>query len=234
MRPDIKGYEARPSTVHLNAGCPGGVSEELDHAIEFWNGAPHSGLILERGYDTNYSSAVVLSVTFNEAIIIYCSGNFSGDTGGANADQILGVGFTDDFNNDSKLDKGVLVVNATVGAQASFQNADSATRELTIIHEMGHVLGLGHTTVPGAIMYYSTNGKQEVNLHQDDIDGIRHLYPQNELSGDYFLGCAKVDSQFNGTPKLSLILLLLMMLPLLLLLALHLPNQFRDLKSRRL
>lgn len=47
-------------------------------------------------------------------------------------------------------------------------------------------------------MFASTNGKEDVHLHQDDIDGIRHLYAQNELAGDYLFGCAMVS--FNSAP----------------------------------
>ncbi|KAI3450007.1 hypothetical protein Pfo_006672 [Paulownia fortunei] len=44
------------------------------------------------------------------------------------------------------------------------------------LHELGHVLGLGHTRDGGAIMYpYLGNGFRK-GLGQDDINGIRALY----------------------------------------------------------
>jgi hypothetical protein len=46
-------------------------------------------------------------------------------------------------------------------------------------HEIGHSLGLGHSPVPGALMDAFYNGSHRF-LHQDDIDGIRFLYPPNK------------------------------------------------------
>lgn len=49
------------------------------------------------------------------------------------------------------------------------------------VHEMGHSLGLAHSTHPDAIMapfYRSVVG--ELDLHADDIKGIKQLYCRNE------------------------------------------------------
>lgn len=45
-------------------------------------------------------------------------------------------------------------------------------------HEIGHSLGLGHSQVPGALMYAFYSGSHRY-LDQDDINGIRSLYPAN-------------------------------------------------------
>lgn len=46
-------------------------------------------------------------------------------------------------------------------------------------HEIGHLLGLQHSTVSDAIMYaYVQPGKTRRDLHSDDIAGIRALYSQ--------------------------------------------------------
>ncbi|KAL5569515.1 hypothetical protein UlMin_026090 [Ulmus minor] len=53
--------------------------------------------------------------------------------------------------------------------------------ETVALHEIGHILGLGHEpSIPDAIMYPSvTRGLTKRNLHADDIQGIRALYGSN-------------------------------------------------------
>ena len=47
------------------------------------------------------------------------------------------------------------------------------------VHEIGHSLGLEHSTVQSAIMAPVYRGyKANFTLHQDDIDCIRDLYGQ--------------------------------------------------------
>lgn len=76
-------------------------------------------------------------------------------------------------------------------------------------HEIGHVLGLDHsTTESGAIMWpYIEHGELRRTLHQDDIDGIRYLYmarapavqerrPADAAAGIRF---ADLKPKFHGT-----------------------------------
>ncbi|KAG6668592.1 metalloendoproteinase 3-MMP-like [Carya illinoinensis] len=44
------------------------------------------------------------------------------------------------------------------------------------LHEIGHLLGLAHTSLEDAIMYPSFRAGQSKDLTEDDIDGINNLY----------------------------------------------------------
>ncbi|KAG8366878.1 hypothetical protein BUALT_Bualt16G0013800 [Buddleja alternifolia] len=54
--------------------------------------------------------------------------------------------------------------------------ANAFDLETIAVHEIGHLLGLGHSSVEEAIMYPSIGLGQTKNLHADDIQGIRALY----------------------------------------------------------
>ncbi|KZV27082.1 metalloendoprotein 1-like [Dorcoceras hygrometricum] len=52
--------------------------------------------------------------------------------------------------------------------------------ESVAVHEIGHLLGLGHSSVEEAIMYPSIrSGVRKVELANDDITGIQELYGSN-------------------------------------------------------
>jgi Matrixin len=57
--------------------------------------------------------------------------------------------------------------------------------ETILKHELGHVLGLAHTSVAGATMFptYDAGSVEQRVQKQDDIDGICKAYPPNRLSG---------------------------------------------------
>lgn len=80
----------------------------------------------------------------------------------------------------------------------------------TILHELGHCVGLGHTLVPEAIMSYSLD-KNSYSLDTDDEAGITRLYPQDGKKPALAPGCAvgSMTSSSNSRPWHSLLILLL-------------------------
>jgi hypothetical protein len=58
--------------------------------------------------------------------------------------------------------------------------SESIDLESVAMHEIGHVLGLGHSTSPHAVMYPSINALQKrADLTVDDVQGVQMLYGPN-------------------------------------------------------
>ncbi|KAG5534091.1 hypothetical protein RHGRI_022282 [Rhododendron griersonianum] len=75
-------------------------------------------------------------------------------------------------------------------------NATSYDMETVVMHEIGHVLGLAHSSDAAAVMYPTVAaGKRKVELGNDDIEGIQELYGSNpnykrvEPTPTYWLVC---------------------------------------------
>ena len=68
------------------------------------------------------------------------------------------------------------------GGEAALASASVAAVDLesVAVHEIGHLLGLGHSSVEGAIMYPTiTSRTRKVDLASDDVVGIQNLYGGN-------------------------------------------------------
>ncbi|XP_058192914.1 metalloendoproteinase 2-MMP [Rhododendron vialii] len=69
------------------------------------------------------------------------------------------------------------VVEGDVAASAVVSAVDL---ESVAVHELGHVLGLGHSSEREAIMYPTiSTGTRKVDLAGDDVEGIQSLYGSN-------------------------------------------------------
>lgn len=84
--------------------------------------------------------------------------------------------------------------------------------QVVLAHEIGHILGLGHSHDSNALMYFDASAKNTLRLAQDDIDGLTYLYPRDELGGDNLLGgCGRISPP--KPPNNTGLLLLLLLLP---------------------
>ena len=166
--------DSLPVQVRYNAsGAPGGfdVAGIIQEAIGTWNGA-------------------------GSAFSFQWAGGSSGDTGscGSNID-VDGVN-TIRFEDLTGLTLGQTCTIYPFGATTTLIEFDmqldndapwSADLPVpgnkydlptTILHELGHAAGLGHSAQTSALMYFQVSaGQNKRTLTQDDIDGIRAAYP---------------------------------------------------------
>ncbi len=77
-----------------------------------------------------------------------------------------------------------------------------------VTHEVGHVLGLDHTSEREAAMFAElAEGEVRQELHYDDVDAIRYLYPPGMNEEDGGSGLPMTCSHSPGAPIAWLVLL---------------------------
>lgn len=127
----------------------------------------------------------VTSLTFTEVtnaasadiVIKWAVGDHGDGTSFDSTNGVLAHGFYPPPNSGSYA--GDVHFDDSENWSTSIQSTSSQPIDLVTvaIHELGHSLGLKHSSVPGAIMYAYYNGSQRT-LAADDIQGIQALYPK--------------------------------------------------------
>jgi len=191
------GWNGDTVTFDVNySNCPisdTALNTAIDAAIDIWNTVPSTYLTVQRGASVTTSAATALAQSSAGNPVIICDTSFSTDLGGADADVIPGVATNLHINSSTlRIDYDVLMLNAESGKNANIANVSSTLLTVIMAHEIGHILGLGHSADPNALMYYDASAKTTLGLAQDDFDGITYLYPRKEPSAGKFFGCATI------------------------------------------
>ncbi|XVF02363.1 hypothetical protein REPUB_Repub04eG0168900 [Reevesia pubescens] len=129
--------------------------------------------------------STVTPLTFTQTDSFYVAdikiGFYSGDHGdGEPFDGVLGT-LTHAFsptNGRFHLDRDE---NWVISGDVTRSTLPSAVDlESVAVHEIGHLLGLGHSSVEDAIMFPTISSRtKKVELANDDIEGIQYLYGSN-------------------------------------------------------
>lgn len=182
------------------------TNEELlsiikDSVNDFWNTVSTSHIKLQAGSIKNVPSIFYTEDICNNSsngctpnanlevdngILISCNTS----TGNFSSNNVLGTTIPNNIVGSS-INGALIVINDNVNSQLIDKNAYEL--KSIIAHEIGHALGLGHTNVNDALMYYATMDKR-VALGQDDIDGITYLYPAEQPKA---FSCGSVDLNPN-------------------------------------
>lgn len=207
----MQGWQDSHIKLYVNtANCPAGIDVPtlISESAKVWNNVPTSTLSVSYGGSTN-SSTISFPVT------VYCEVNFQLVT---QADQNSVPGAAIGDGSSGILTRGLLYLNASAG-YANIANYDYEQLKIILAHEIGHILGLGHTEDKTALMYFDASAKTQLSLSQDDIDGISYLYPSNELSDNKIAGCGIITHILPPpTPPGKLLsIVILMLMPCLLL-----------------
>jgi len=98
------------------------------------------------------------------------SENFGNETG---YDPNTTLAITIRYNRGTFLERTVIILNGSIAYLR--QNVGNALRT-TILHEMGHTIGLDHSNVFGSVMYPTLS--QSYQLANDDVEGMNALIDQ--------------------------------------------------------
>ncbi len=199
---NFKGWANPDVKFQINtANCPAGVDVTgiINQALDLWNNIATSNLKVSVVGTTTSTSP-------SDPITIMCDTNY--DLPDSSPGAAVVQPSTGDF-----ITSGIMYLNATSG-RANIANFSEAIVAVTLAHEIGHLLGLGHSQDLNALMYYDASLKTTLGLAQDDIDGITYLYPRNEFGKDKPMGCGLVVNDQPPTTGTMIAFLSLFMLPL--------------------
>ncbi len=151
-------------------------------AAELWTAADQSYLNLIETADEN-SADIIVTLGGSEDV-------------GLNA---AGYSTIDAYDSDGYMKKCSAVISLT-------KNPTYTSLSKTILHEIGHCVGLGHSIVSESIMSYDLD-KNSFALDVDDEAAIASLYPLSGEEPIKPLGCSVAGT---GSKKNGLLLLVLL------------------------
>ncbi len=206
----IKGWESMRLRVHFNpSNCT--VEESvlrgvIQDGVDTWNSSPGAGLKLELASEdatdghTEYSNGNATQVP-----LILCDpligAHNSVDTEYVPAATRVSPG------NGGHIDYSAIYLNAEEGSGAEISQLELGQLAITLTHEMGHALGLGHSSDRSALMYYSISDKTAAVLTEDDMDGLAFLYPKNDFNREPMgASCGAIHQPTTQVPIAGLIL----------------------------
>lgn len=200
------GYASSNITVYTasntctNAGLSPTALQTLvkDALNDYWNKVPTSALTLTDGgiaaasMSATTSMGTATALTTPNTIIVGCSANVSEFS----SHGILAVGGMSCTGTNCT---GAVIVNDASGTYIA--SSTQAVIKTALAHELGHALGLGHSSIQESLMYYSLSSKVQDFLHQDDMDGITYLYPNQKKLGGLGGSCSAVLPSTNSLIK---------------------------------
>ena len=210
--PNFKGWASGDVKFAINSSnCPAGIDIKklMEESFAVWNNVSGSRLKLS-------VVGTTASTSVSDPVTVYCLTTYPPPFTAADTDNV--PGFAQNTPNGNNAVAGYVVLNATSG-QANISRYNQELLRFIIAHEVGHVLGFGHSQDQNALMYFDASLKTTLSIAQDDVDAVTYMYPRNELGVDKPLGCALVK---NLQPPIGpssgpqwLILTFFLVLPLL-------------------
>ncbi len=155
------GFASRPITVYASNSLSAMEVQQLQEAIVVWN-STRVGTVLQYGGKTSLLSYYWLSDGK--------TGVIKSDIGGRS------TGITSVKVNASKTN--IIEADISLNTNVTYNNGSTISGEFylksVLIHELGHVLGLAHSSDYSSVMYEAYTGRTA--LSPQDINDLDSLY----------------------------------------------------------
>ena len=178
--------------------CPGAVEGTTDIRFDF-GAAGEIRTTSSRSIGYNY-----LAPDTNENIVVFWDEDWPHTSLGG----VIALTTTTHIPQDGRIIDADIELNATNFEFTSLTNANSNSAKTdlanTMVHEIGHLLGLGHTNDAEATMFASATPGEVLKrtLDCDDIAGIAFKYPAGQDNGycsSATSGCSCVEPEPLGS-----------------------------------
>lgn len=160
------------------AGAPqSNIVADVNAAMNAWSTVPNCALRVASGGTTSECSE---GVGLNLIQFSGCDGRW---TPGGGCSGVLALGGLSWFGGNTKIINGVTFVQATAGFVSINPNAacfftSHCNIQEVLTHELGHAMGLGHSTDTTATMYaFAHFDNRCASVMSDDSTAVQFIYP---------------------------------------------------------
>ena len=196
----MMGWDGDRIQVAINvAGC--GESFEMtsliDSAMAVWNNVLGGMFELRVGNISATSVEQAIAGNAPDSPLLICDAQFMAHT---RADGNTTPGQTSVLLDTSvnHLIYGYTLLNAEPGTLANIERIPEGRVAAIVAHELGHLIGLGHSPERDALMYYDVSNKRTARLSADDAAGAVHLYTDRPDRTDDPMACGQITRDGSG------------------------------------
>ena len=154
------GYSGVPASIKCYSGFSSGTITAINNSCLAWN-LVHDGDLVYKNSKTHSNTKYPYFNEVNEITKGYRGSN----------NYLMQTYYI--YHSDTTIFEADIDINVSFPFGTASTSYDTQS---VMTHEVGHLLGLDHSSNSAANMYYSFNPGEIRGVHQDDINGINAIY----------------------------------------------------------